>query len=397
MGFHRRSDARRTGVRTHRDLVLLSRKNQTMSTTTPDLPELISNAQTTEEEFLRHIFVRDQMAEWSKQPLIMARADGVCYWDVHGKRYLDALSGIYVVAVGHNNRRVIEAIRRQLDTLHFSPPMHGTNALAVQLANLLSELAPEYASENGSAGWTVKFECGGAEVTEAAIKLARQYHKLTGNPGKYKIISRYQSWHGSTLGSLSASGLKSRKTVNEPLAPGFLHVFPPTCYRCPFGKTYPECGITCATLIGDVIDMEDPATVAAIMVEPIGHTGGIIDPPDEYLPLLRELCDKHNVLLIFDEIITGIGRTGRLFAAETFGVVPDVLCIGKGLGGGYAPLSAMICRRPLAEAFWGPAAANPGFVEGHTNEGNPISCAAGLAGLQDILERDLLANPRPQG
>ena len=199
------------------------------------------------------------------------------------------------------------------------------------------------------------------------------------------------------MGSLSASGLKSRKTVNEPLAPGFLHVFPPTCYRCPFGKSYPDCGITCASLINDVVDMEDPATVAAIMVEPIGHTGGIIDPPQEYLPMLREYCDRHNVLLIFDEIITGIGRTGQMFAAQTFGVTPDVLCIGKGLAGGYAPLSAMICRRPIVDAFWGPLSQNPGFVEGHTFEGNPISCAAGIAVLQEILEHDLCANARKQG
>jgi adenosylmethionine-8-amino-7-oxononanoate aminotransferase len=357
---------------------------------TATLPDLISQAQTTEEQFLRHIFVRDQMAEWSKHPLVMARADGVYYWDVSGKRYLDALSGIYVVSVGHNNRRVIEALHRQLDTLTFSPVMHGTNPVAVQLANLLAELAPEDLS-------TVKFQCGGAEVTEAAIKLARQYHKLTGSPGKYKIIGRYLSWHGSTLGSLSASGLKSRKTVNEPLAPGFLHVFPPTCYRCPFGKTYPDCGITCATIIENVIEMEDPATVAAIIVEPIGHTGGIIDPPEEYLPILRDFCDRHNVLLIFDEIITGIGRTGQMFAAETFGVTPDILCIAKGLAGGYAPLSAMICRQPIADAFWGLAAENPGFVEGHTFEGNPISCAAGLAVLQEIIERDLCGNARIQG
>jgi adenosylmethionine-8-amino-7-oxononanoate aminotransferase len=358
--------------------------------TAASLPDLISYAQTMEETFLRQIFIRDQMAEWSKHPLLMARADGVHYWDVDGKRYLDALSGIYVVSVGHNNRRIIEALHRQLDRLHFSPPMHGSNPVAVQLANLLAELAPGDLS-------TVKFQCGGSEVTEAAIKLARQYHKLTGYPGKYKVISRYLSWHGSTLASLSASGLKSRKTVNEPLAPGFLHVFPPTCYRCPFGKQYPDCGITCATLIGDTIEMEDPDTVAAILVEPIGHTGGIIDPPAEYLPILREICDRHNVLLIFDEIITGIGRTGRMFAAETFGVVPDVLCLGKGLGGGYAPLSAMICRKSIADAFWGPIATNPGFVEGHTFEGNPISCAAGVAVLQEILERDLCGNARMQG
>jgi adenosylmethionine-8-amino-7-oxononanoate aminotransferase len=358
--------------------------------TTATLPDLISDAQTTEEQFLRHIFVRDQMAEWCKQPLVMARADGVHYWDVTGKRYLDALSGIYVVSVGHNNRRVIDAIHRQLDTLHFSPAMHGTNPVAVQLANLLAELAPGDLS-------AVKFQCGGSEVTEAAIKLARQYHRLTGSPGKYKIISRYLSWHGSTLGSLSASGLKGRKTVNEPLAPGFVHVFPPTCYRCPFGKTYPDCAITCATLLDSVIDMEDPDTVAAVLVEPIGHTGGIIDPPAEYLPILREICDRHDVLLIFDEIITGIGRTGHLFAAETFGVVPDVLCIAKGLSGGYAPLSALMCREPIAEAFWGPIGENPGFVEGHTFEGNPLSCAAGVAVLREILERDLCANVRAQG
>ncbi len=352
--------------------------------------DLIAEAQTTEERFLRQIFVRDQMAEWSKRPLVMAKADGVHYWDVAGKRYLDALSGIYVVSIGHNNRRVIDAIHRQLDVLHFSPPMHGTNPVAVQLANLLAELAPGDLS-------AVKFQCGGAEVTEAAIKLARQYHRLTGSPGKYKIISRYLSWHGSTLGALSASGLKSRKTVNEPLAPGFLHVFPPTCYRCPFGKTYPTCNITCATLIEQVVEMEDPDTVAAIMVEPIGHTGGVIDPPPEYLPILRSICDRHNILLIFDEIITGIGRTGHMFAAETFGVTPDVLCTAKGLSGGYAPLSAMICRRPIADAFWGPIEENPGFVEGHTFEGNPISCAAGIAVLREILDRDLCGNARVQG
>jgi adenosylmethionine-8-amino-7-oxononanoate aminotransferase len=352
--------------------------------------KLIEDAQTSEERFLRQIFVRDQMAEWSKTPLLMAKADGVFYWDVHGKRYWDALSGIYTVSVGHNNRRVIDAIKKQLDILHFSPPMHGTNPVAVQLANMIAEVAPGDLN-------TVKFECAGSEVTEAAIKLARQYHRLTGNPGKYKVISRYLSWHGSTMGALSASGLKGRKTVNEPLAPGFIHVFPPTCYRCPFGKTYPSCEITCATLVNDVIEMEDPATVAAVMVEPIGHTGGIIDPPPEYLRILRDVCTRHNVLLVFDEIITGMGRTGHLFAAETFGVLPDVICTAKGLSGGFAPLSAMICRKPIADAFWGPAETNPGFVEGHTFEGNPVSCAAGIAVLREILDNDLCGNARRQG
>src|SRR4029078_3193151 len=142
------------------------------------------------------------------------------------------------------------------------------------------------------------------------------------------IISRYQSWHGSTMGALAASGLTGRKTVNEPLAGGFLKVFPPTCYRCPFGQSCPDCGMLCATIVDSVIDMEDPSTVAAIMVEPIGHTGGIIDQPGEYLPKLREICDKHDILLIFDEIIAGFGRTGQMFAAQNFGGEPDRLCTG---------------------------------------------------------------------
>ena len=350
----------------------------------------ITDAQTIEERYLRHILVRDQMTQFVREPLMMSRADGVYYWDVNDKRYLDALSGIYVVNVGHNNRRIIEAIQRQMDTLSYSPVMHGTNPEAVKLANRLAELAP--ADLN-----VVKLFTGGAEATEGAIKMARQYHKLRHKAGKYKIISRYQSWHGSTLGSLSASGLASRRTGTEPLAPGFVHVFPPTCYRCPFGKEYPSCEITCASLIGDVIEQEGAETVAALLVEPIGHTGGVIDPPPEYLPMLRELCDRYDILLIFDEIINGMGRTGELFAAQTFGIIPDLLCLGKGLSGGYAPLAALVCRQPVADVFWGDVKSNPGFIEGHTYEGNPISSAAGLATLNEILQRDLCANARRMG
>ena len=358
--------------------------------TTTAVTDSLSDAQMTEEAFLKKIFIRAQMQEFVRDPLLMNRAEGCYYWDVNGKRYLDGLSGIYVVSVGHGNRRVLDAIMQQMETLCFSPPMHGSNPVAVRLANRLVELAPGDIA-------AVKFECGGSEATEAAFKMARQYHKLTGHPGKYKIISRYQSWHGSTMGSLSASGLSSRKTVNEPLAPGFLHVFPPTCYRCPFGKEYPSCNLTCATIIGDMIQLEDPETVAAVIVEPIGHTGGIIDPPDEYLPLLREICNKHNVLLIFDEIINGAGRTGQLFASQTFNVTPDIICLGKGISGGYAPLSAVLCRQHVADAFWGDPAVNPGFVEGHTFEGNPIAAMAGLATLDEIIERDLCGNARRMG
>jgi len=143
--------------------------------------------------------------------------------------------------------------------------------------------------------------------------------------------------------------------------------------------------------------MEDPDTVAAVMVEPIGNTGGIIDPPEEYLPLLREICDRHNVLLVFDEIINGIGRTGQMFAAQTFGVTPDMICVGKGLSSGYTPLAALLCRQHVADAFWGDVTSNPGFVEGHTFEGNPLGAVAGLATLEEIVSRDLCGNARRAG
>ncbi|MEX0728033.1 MAG: aspartate aminotransferase family protein [Planctomycetaceae bacterium] len=350
----------------------------------------LTDVETTLTENLRHLFVRSQMTDFIKDPLVMAKAEGIYYWDVHGKKYLDALSGIYTASLGHGHPRILKAIAEQMEQLHFSPVMHGTNPVAVRLAKRIIELAPDDL-------WAVKLLSGGSEATEAAFKMARQYHKLTGNATKYKIIARYQSWHGSTYGSLSASGLTSRRTQSEPLTQGFVHVFPPTCYRCPFGKEYPSCELTCATLIEDVIRGEGPETVAAIIVEPIGHTGGIIDPPDEYLPLLREICDRYNILLIFDEVITGTGRTGELFAAETFGVTPDLLCLGKGMSGGYVPLSALICRKHVAEAFWGGASENPGFVEGHTFEGNPVSAACGLAVLDEIVSNDLCGNAREMG
>lgn len=362
-----------------------------MTTESPSQTEHpISERQTAEEQFLRKIFIRAQMTDFVREPLLMSRSDGVHYWDIEGRKYLDALSGIYVASVGHNNRRVAEAVRRQMEQLSFSPVMHGSNPQAVRFANRLVDLAPGDLS-------AVKLLSGGSEATEAAIKMARQYHKLNGAGTRFKIISRYHSWHGSTMGALSASGLASRRAVNEPLAPGFVHVFPPTCYRCPFGKEYPGCELTCASLIEQVIELEGPETVAALMVEPIGHTGGIIDPPDEYLPMLREICDRHGVLLVFDEVITGIGRTGHMFAAETFGVTPDLLCLGKGISGGYTPLAALLCRRHIADMFWGDSSSNPGFVEGHTYEGNPIACTVGLAILDEIEERDLCGNARRMG
>ena len=331
-----------------------------------------------------------QMSAFVKEPLVMARAEGVRYWDINGKEYLDGISGIFVANLGHGNPRIIEAINRQLATLTFAPPMHGTSAPALELVRLLREITPGDLK-------TVKLLSGGSEAIEAALKFTLQYHRQTGHPRKYKFISRYKGYHGATLGALGATGLAARRGLYEPLLSNFIRVHPPHCYRCPFEKQYPDCDVFCARTVEDTIKMEGPDTIAGIIVEPITNTGGIITPPDPYFPILREICDRHGVLLIFDEIITGFGRTGEMFAAQTFNTIPDILCVGKGMGGGYGPLAAMIVRDPLARAFWGDPDEGIEFSHGHTFGGNPLSCAAGIASITELVERNVPALARATG
>ena len=187
---------------------------------------------------------------------------------------------------------------------------------------------------------------------------------------------------------MSASGTGPRKTKFEPQMPGFLKVFPPTHYRDHF-PTWEACNRFAAQSVEDVIIAEDPCTVAGVIVEPIGNTGGIITPTEEYFRMLRAACDRHNVLLIFDEVITGFGKTGRMFAAQTFGVTPDIICTGKGLSNGAVPLAAMIAREEMAEAFWGRAEDDVQFAHGHTFAGNPLACAVGIAVIDELVERHL--------
>lgn len=351
----------------------------------PDTAQLLSA------EYLRHIVLDfRQMKAFIENPLVMARAKGVWYEDVHGKRYLDGISGIFVVTVGHNNRRIIEAMQAQLARMAFAPPLHAANPAAIQLAKKIADITPGDLN-------TVKLLSGGSEATEAAMKLARQYHRQTGHSQKYKIISRYWGYHGATLGGLSATGTTRRKWMFEPLLQGFVHVWPPACYGCPFGLAYPDCGVRCATIIEDTIEMEGPETVAAVILEPIGNTGGIITPPPEYLPIVREICNRHTVLLIFDEIITGFGRTGEMFAAQTFNTVPDILCMGKGMSSGYAPLAGIAFRDHVAAAFWGEEEDEIEFSHGHTYGANPVASAAGLANIAEIEGRDLPRRARELG
>ena len=347
--------------------------------------------QMTSPETLRHMVLDlRQMQTFIEDPLVIEKSDGVWYEDVHGRRILDGLSGIFVVTVGHNNRRVIEAMKKQLDTMAFAPPLHATNPRAIELVEKLTTVTPEDLN-------IIKLLSGGSEATEAAMKLARQYHKQTGNPNKYKVIARYQGYHGATMGALSATGTRRRKTMFEPVLPGFMHVHPPLCYHCPYEKSYPDCDVFCARTIEHLIESEGAETIAALILEPIGNTGGVITPPPEYLPKVRDICSRHNILLIFDEIITGFGRTGQMFAAHTFETTPDIMCMGKGMSSGYIPLAGIAFRESIGEAFFGRDEDEVEFSHGHTYGGNPVAAAAGLACLSEILERDLCGRAREMG
>ncbi len=323
-----------------------------------------------------------QMKSFCEKPLVIDHAKGIYLYDVEGKRFIDGISGIYVANVGHGEPRVLEAIRRQQERVSFVAPLHAIADITVEYGARLAGVTPGNLN-------TFKLVSGGSEATETALKFARQYHRQQGRPEKYKVVANYRAFHGATMGALSATGLGGpRKTVFGPFLEGFLHIAPPTCFHCHYGLAYPACGALCARILNTVIENEGAESVAAFIVEPIGNTGGIVTPPDEYFSVIREICTRQDVLLVFDEIITGIGRTGNWFAAQTFRTTPDILCMGKGMGGGYAPIAAAAFDDDhYFAAFWGEEADNLQFAHGHTFGGNPIAAAAGLAVL-NVIEQD---------
>lgn len=324
-----------------------------------------------------------------KNPLIVERAEGLYYWDVEGKRYFDAIGGIFVAVLGHGHPRLLDAIRKQMEIMTFAPPLHGLSDVTLNLIEKLGTITP------GDLNY-VKLYSGGSESIEATLKFVRQYFKQSGHPGKYKFISRYQSYHGGTFGAMSLGGTGKRKTPFEPQANGFVKVFPPSYYRDRF-SSWEECNRFYAQMIEDVIFHEDPETVAGVVLEPIGNTGGTITPTDEYFQIIREICDRYNVLLIFDEIITGFGRTGQMFAAQTFGVTPDIICGGKGLSSGVIPLGAVMARASLGDAFVSPSDAELNFAHSHTFAGNPLASAVGCALIDELIEQNLLVKSRETG
>ena len=329
------------------------------------------------------------MSEFLEHPLVIDRAQGLYYWDAAGKRYFDAIGGIFVAILGHGHPRIMKAMQDQMAKITFAPSLISVTDKLLDFVEKMGEVTP------GNLNF-VKPYSGGSEAVESALKFARQYYKQTGRPNKFKFISRYYGYHGATFGGMAASGNGPRKSKFEPQMDGFLKVFPPSYYRDRF-SSWEEANRFAAMAVEDVIIHEDPTTVAGVLLEPIGNTGGIITPTDEYFQILREACDRHDVLLIFDEVITGFAKTGNMFAAQTFGVTPDIICTGKGISSGALPLGAMIAREDMAEAFHGTAEQGLHFAHGHTFAGNPLACAVGLAVLEEIVENDLCAKAERLG
>ena len=318
---------------------------------------------------------------WSVQaaanPIPMAKAEGVYFWDANGKRYLDFSSQLMNVNIGHQHPKVVKAIQEQAGKLAFAHPGMATEPRG-RLGQKIAEVAPGDLKKT--------FFClGGAEANENAVKMARFY------TGRHKILSRYRSYHGATHGAIALTGDYRRLPV-EPAMPGAVHFLDPYCYRCPFGWTRETCHRECIAHVEEIIQYEGPEHIAAIIMEGVTGSNGLIVPPDDYWPRIREICDRHGILLISDEVMSGWGRTGQWFAVDNWGVVPDIITTAKGLTAGYVPLGAVIVREKLAEYF-----ENRMLWCGLTYSGHPLACAAGLATIE-VYERDgLLDNARVVG
>jgi adenosylmethionine-8-amino-7-oxononanoate aminotransferase len=311
---------------------------------------------------------------------IIERGDGCYVWDHQGNRYLDGLAGLFVSQVGHGRTELAEAASAQAEKLGYFPIWTYAHPTAIQLAARLAELAPGDLNR-------VFFTTGGSEAVESAWKLARQYFRLTGEPGRYKVISRYLAYHGTSMGALSITGLAELRMPFEPLVPGARKVANTNRYRCTLCAHASACTLGCAADIEAMIVREGPESVAAVFVEPVQNAGGCFVPPEGYFAKLREICDRYGVLLVSDEVICAYGRLGHWFGAQRYGYQPDIITTAKGLTSGYSPLGAMLVSDRLAQPFVG---TGESFLHGFTFAGHPVSCAVALANIDVFESEDLL-------
>ncbi|MGP4002804.1 aspartate aminotransferase family protein [Streptomyces sp. 8N706] len=320
-----------------------------------------------------------RMASYENAPVpTIVRGEGSYIYDDKGKRYLDGLAGLFVVQAGHGRQELADVAAKQAAELAFFPVWSYAHPSAVELAERLAHYAPGDLNK-------VFFTTGGGEAVETAWKLAKQYHKLTGNPTKYKVISRAVSYHGTPQGALSITGLPALKAPFEPLVPGAHKVPNTNIYRAPIHGDDPEAfGRWAADQIEQQILFEGPETVAAVFLEPVQNAGGCFPPPPGYFQRVREICDRYDVLLVSDEVICAFGRLGTIFACDKFGYVPDIITCAKGMTSGYSPIGAAVVSDRIAEPFY---QGDNTFLHGYTFGGHPVSAAVALANL-DLFERE---------
>jgi adenosylmethionine-8-amino-7-oxononanoate aminotransferase len=354
-------------------------------TTTPQQPTPANGSSTAEEKALqdsarRHLWMHfTRMSSYADHDVpIISRGEGPYVWDSHGKRYLDGLSGLFVVQAGHGRHEMADAAGKQAAELGYFPLWSYAHPAAVQLAERLANYAPGDINR-------VFFTTGGSEAVESAWKLARQYFKATGEPTRYKVLSRDLAYHGTTMGALSITGLAAIKSMFEPLVPGSVRVPNTNFYRAPeHGETEERFGEWAADEIERAILREGPESVAAVFLEPVQNSGGCFTPPPGYFARVREICDRYGVLLVSDEVICAFGRLGYWFGSQRYGYQPDIITVAKGMTSGYSPIGAMLVSDRLMEPFM---KGTETFLHGITFAGHPVSAAVALANL-DVFERE---------
>lgn len=314
---------------------------------------------------------------------LAARGEGCWIIDHTGRRFLDASGQAAVVSIGHGIAEIGRAMAEQSAQLAFAHTTQFHSEPSEKLARRLLTLAPP----NFRNGGRVYFTSGGSEATETAIKLARQFHLECGQPARYRVVSRRQSYHGSTLGAMAVSGNVARRAAYQPLLAEWGHIAPCFCYHCPFDKQFPSCAIACANDLDLFLNANDAASVSAFIFEPVvGATLGAAVPPDGYAQRIAEICRNHGILLIADEIMSGMGRTGKPFAVQHWNIEPDIILIGKGIASGYAPLGAVLVAPRVVAAFQNGSGT---FQHGFTYQAHPVATAAGIAVLDYIESHKL--------
>jgi adenosylmethionine-8-amino-7-oxononanoate aminotransferase len=315
-------------------------------------------------------------------PIVIERGEGCHIWDSEGNRYLDALAALYCVNIGYGPYpEIAERAREQLEQLPFFTNWVGfATPPSLELTEKLSELVPIDVGR-------IFLVSGGSEAVEAALKVARQYHRLRGEPTRYKFVTRRSAYHGTTMGAISINGSPALRAQFEPLLPGCLRAPMPYRYRCPYCSEQSACTLQCADEVDAIIRNEDPSTVAAVIMEPVQNSAGSIVPPEGYFQRIREICDEHGVLLVADEVICGFGRVGDWFGTTRYGIEPDMMTMAKGLTSAYAPLGALVASEKVIEPFFGDPKTM--LIHGITFGGHPLSCAIALANLE-VFERENL-------